>query len=112
MIELWIHVTAPQTFNIESHFYYLIHFLINLGDCVWSEWLDTDCSVTCGKGTKTQRRFVRKPCEIENGGTCDGLNEKTEPCDTRIPCKYYGKNSSFSVHSKYCDISSIHTKEY
>ena len=76
---------------IERKFLLLMHLFINLDNCVWSEWLDTDCSVTCGKGTKTQRRFVRKPCEIENGGTCDGSNEKTEPCDTHIPCKNYGK---------------------
>ena len=89
MIEFWLNVTARV--ELESILLLLMHLFINLDNCVWSEWLDTDCSVTCGKGTKTQRRFVRKPCEIESGGTCDGSSEKIEPCDTRIPCKYYGK---------------------
>ena len=78
---------------LETVFSYSFIFFINLGDCIWSEWLDTDCSVTCGKGTKTLRRIERKPAEIEDGGTCSGSNEKIEPCDTRIPCKCYGKQS-------------------
>ena len=54
-----------------------------------NEW--SQCSKTCGQGTKTIRRFVRKPEEIVNGGNCDGSTEKIKQCDTRIPCKSYGK---------------------
>ena len=74
--------------------------------------MDTDCSVTCGEGNKTLRRFLRKPAEIENGGTCDGLNVKIEPCDTRVPCKYYGKQSIIFPYIPYIEILSILTKEY
>ena len=86
----------------------LVCLFINLGDCIWSEWLNTDCSVTCGEGTTTLRRFLRKPAEIENGGNCDGLNEKIEPCDTRVPCKYYGKQSIIFPYIPYI----VLTKEY
>lgn len=74
--------------------------------------MDTYCSVTCGKGTKTLRRFVRGPAEIENGGTCDGSNEKIEPCDTKIPCKYYGKEFMIFSYIPFIEILTILTKEF
>ena len=86
-----IHNAHFKRLNIESHIYLFICLFINLGDCIWSEWMDTACSKTCGQGTKTIRRFVRKPEEIVNGGNCDGSTEKIKQCDTRIPCKSYGK---------------------
>ena len=56
----------------------------DLDNCVWSEWLETECSVTCGIGKKIRRRYVRIPAEA--GGTCDDSNEEAIDCDTRIPC--------------------------
>ena len=63
--------------------------IFSLGDCVWSNWLDTDCSVTCGIGTKIRRRYIRMPADNEAGGTCDSVTQKLEACDTKITCKHW-----------------------
>ena len=64
-------------------------------DCVWSEWQDTDCSVTCGVGEKIRRRYVRIPADLKAGGTCNDSFQKTVRCDTLIPCKAYGTQLIF-----------------
>ena len=50
--------------------------------CVWNEWGEwSDCTVTCGGGTKTKTRTVLK--EATNGGpACDGEAEEQEACST------------------------------
>ena len=62
----------------------------SLGDCVWSGWLETDCSATCGNSTKIRRRYERIPADPEEGGTCDNVTQEIETCDTNI-CKSWGK---------------------
>ena len=66
----------------------------NIGTCSWSEWWETDCSVTCGQGTVTRTRYNRIPQAIEGEGSCTNLTEKHEEiCDTKIPCMNLGKRS-------------------
>ena len=64
---------------------------IKQGRCIWSEWIDSDCSVTCGVGMKVSRRYIRFPAEIDADGTCDNVTRKSETCDTNIHCKGIGK---------------------
>ena len=44
----------------------------------WSSW--SDCSATCGGGTKTRGRGVVQ--EAENGGAACPTLEEEEPCNT------------------------------
>ena len=56
-------------------------FLAGSVDCEvedWSEW--SDCSATCGGGTKTRGRGVVQAAE-NGGAVCPALEEK-EPCNT------------------------------
>ena len=39
-------------------------------DCVWGDWVEGDCSTTCGTG---QQNMIRvKLVEEAHGGACDG----------------------------------------
>ena len=69
-----------------------IHYSHIIGTCSWSEWWETDCSVTCGRGTLTRTRYNRVPRSIEEGGNCKNLTETQERmCDTKILCIKLGK---------------------
>ncbi|XP_078694769.1 uncharacterized protein LOC144923806 [Branchiostoma floridae x Branchiostoma belcheri] len=54
----------------------------------WSDWVDGDCSVTCGDGVMTQTRTCTNPEPANGGAQCTredgtrGLGEdRTEPCN-------------------------------
>ncbi|KAI8484688.1 hypothetical protein Bbelb_376290 [Branchiostoma belcheri] len=54
----------------------------------WSEWVDGDCSVTCGEGEMTQTRTCTNPAPANGGAQCTredgatGLTEdRTESCN-------------------------------
>ncbi|XP_035660158.1 coadhesin-like [Branchiostoma floridae] len=62
----------------------------------WSEWVDGDCSVTCGVGEQTQSRTCNNPEPANGGAECvleDGTTGRTEertvPCD-QGPCPIDG----------------------
>ena len=51
--------------------------------CEWDEWVNGECSKTCGTGTRTNTRV--KLVEEANGGNCTGQSFKTKECRTK-PC--------------------------
>ena len=56
-------------------------------DCVWDEWLEGECSATCGYGTKTKTRV--KLVEESNGGNCTGEANEISLCmDVACPSKF------------------------
>ena len=48
-------------------------------DCVWGEWENSACSVTCGVGTQTNTRTKKTP--EKHGGLCPGPATETKACD-------------------------------
>ena len=61
-------------------FYVLFNYLIIIVNCGWNAWeLTSDCSVTCGEGTQTQKRT--KSVEEAAGGNCSGISQRTIRCN-------------------------------
>ena len=58
-------------------FFGLIVFDVEI-HCVWKEWEEGDCSVTCGIGTKFNTRT--KLVVEANGGTCSGQSMEIKEC--------------------------------
>ena len=46
--------------------------------CVWNDWVQGECSKTCGTGTRTNHRT--KLVDEEFGGTCSGQPSEIEEC--------------------------------
>ena len=62
---------------------YTISINSNLVDCEWGDWVEGDCSATCGTGEQNNTRT--KLVEEANGGICIGnysevINCTLEPC--------------------------------
>ncbi len=57
----------------------------------WTEWSNSTCSVTCGKGTKRRTRTCTNPAPKYGGKMCSGPDTKTETCIE------YPRNCSASV---------------
>ena len=72
-----------------------------LGDCVWSKWLETDCSTTCGNGTKIRRRYSRIPADPVAGGNCENETQMIESCDVKQFCPKRGNVFVCSFHNIY-----------
>ena len=53
-------------------------------DCVWTDFKYTDCSSTCGGGTRVGRRSILRPATY-GGQNCYGPSEVTEDCNN-YPC--------------------------
>ncbi|XP_046560531.1 uncharacterized protein LOC124269544 [Haliotis rubra] len=48
----------------------------------WGEWSKkTECSVSCGGGTRSRSRRCDSPPPDEGGDACDGVSEETEQCN-------------------------------
>ena len=53
-----------------------------LVDCDWAEWTTgTECTVSCGTGTRTKTRT--KNVEEQHGGACTGADTEQEDCNTQ-----------------------------
>ena len=51
-------------------------------DCQWSSWtLFGTCSKSCGGGYQNYTRY--KMVSESNGGSCSGLSEKYDSCNTQ-----------------------------
>ena len=48
-------------------------------DCEWSDWQIGQCSVTCGRGNRTNTRS--KLLKEKNGGVCTGEATAQEVCN-------------------------------
>ena len=73
-------------------------------DCVWGQWTGWgSCSVTCGGGTQTSMRTIKK--EAENGGNnCVGKSIRDQPCNTNgcpMDCQW-GQWTAWESCTKTC----------
>ena len=56
--------------------------------CVWDDWIEGDCSATCGYGLKTNTRT--KLVEESYGGNCTGEATEVSLCiDTACPSRFF-----------------------
>ena len=51
-------------------------------DCEWGDWKIGECSVTCGRGTRTNNRT--KIVQENNGGECIGDATVQADCHDQI----------------------------
>ena len=57
---------------------------VNGGWTAWGNW--SECSVTCGGGTKTRSRSCTNPPAAHGGDACVGLKEMTQDCNNGVFC--------------------------
>ncbi|XP_066268291.1 coadhesin-like [Branchiostoma lanceolatum] len=55
----------------------------------WSDWVDGECSVTCGDGTQTRTRTCDNPAPENGGADCDGDASEVVAC-SEDPCPTEG----------------------
>ena len=73
-----------------THIYVYINDIIV--DCVWSDWVEGDCSTTCGAG---QQNYTRtKLIEETNGGNCTGESTENLSC---LVLQCPGKYPNFNI---------------
>ena len=73
-------------------------YLISAVHCVWDEWMEGSCSVTCGVGTRTNTRT--KLVHESNGGTCTGSSTEDVICEDQLcPSKYTWCAIKYVLHS-------------
>ena len=53
-------------------------------DCEWNDWDFGECSVTCGGGTRTDKRTLKT--KEMNGGFCDAMGGQRETSCNTIGC--------------------------
>ncbi|ESO90272.1 hypothetical protein LOTGIDRAFT_123688 [Lottia gigantea] len=81
----------------------MIYFTVD-GD--WGNWGEfSNCTKTCGNGTRTRQRLCDNPSPAHGGATCLGNQTETVAC-AEIPCPVdgnWGEWSDFSDCSTTCD---------
>ena len=55
-------------------------FVSRVVHCQWGDWMFTDCSVSCGGGTRTKYRIPKVSPEY-GGIACDGPDAVEETCN-------------------------------
>ena len=66
-------------------------------DCQWSSWTPSgSCSKSCAGGIQNYTR--NKTVSESNGGSCSGLSEKTDSCNTQ-DCPTGPGKFSYCVHA-------------
>ena len=62
-------------------------------DCIWEDWVEGECSTTCGPGVQNNTRI--KLIEEAFGGTCIGEYNNVTDCELE-PClgMYVNLNNS------------------
>ncbi|CAF0913672.1 unnamed protein product [Adineta ricciae] len=66
----------------------------------WAAWSNfSQCSGTCGNGTRTRVRICGNPAPANGGQQCDGSTVETEICSTGIDCPVDGVWGSWSAVS-------------
>ena len=61
-------------------------------NCQWAEWVEGDCTKTCGTGSRTN---TRTKSEVEaHGGTCFGQPTVVVECNTnQCPSKIFNHSA-------------------
>ena len=64
----------------------------------WSVWFPwSDCSVSCGKGTRQRKRVCNNPTPQFGGQSCDGDPLEQDICDTGMKCPIPGGWRAWTV---------------
>ncbi|XP_048736193.2 coadhesin-like [Ostrea edulis] len=73
-------------------------------DGQWSAWSRySDCTTTCGVGTKTRYRSCSNPAPLNGGKFCSGLKSEIDQCNI-APCPVDGGWGSWSSYSR-CSVT-------
>ena len=71
-------------YNMNSQFSYCSCVTVDGGWTQWSSW--SNCSKTCGVGSRTRTRTCTNPAPKRGGADCVGPNNSTKICNTTIAC--------------------------
>ena len=61
---------------------YHLYYPVFLVDCQWDEWIDGQCSKTCGGGTQIDTRHKKIKAAF-GGEECAGPSNITKECNTQ-----------------------------
>ena len=99
-------MASERFYNFIVFFFFLL--VINGGYTHWSEW--SECSASCGDGTRMRFRNCTNPKPMRGGSNCDDIGpaKEFEACDlpTCVDCKYLSTCHPFvslvSYFDKHC----------
>lgn len=76
----------------------------------WSEWKNwSECSKTCGRGTRVRKRYCNKPMPKYKGRMCVGDNVEYEECKIKACSNYDARRT---INSDYSEESTEKFKEF
>ena len=95
-------MASERFYNFIVFFFLLV---INGGYTHWSEW--SECSASCGDGTRMRFRNCTNPKPMRGGSNCDNIGpaKEFEACDlpTCVDCKYLSTCHPFVSLVSYFD---------